>query len=77
MLPSDASMDKLISLEASIASQEIRLRQLDRDLNAVKQFLRIAARYENEDVQKLVSGIQAALGKAAESKGRQPRKKGK
>lgn len=69
----DAILAKILELESSVASLELRNRQQERDLNAVKQFLRIASRYQNDDTRNLVLGIQAALGKAAESKGREPR----
>lgn len=73
LMISEAFIEKLLAIEVNMARLELENRQLNRDLNAVKQFLRMAARYQNEDTRNLVLGIQAALGKAAESKGREQR----
>lgn len=68
---------RISALEDLVDAQEIRIRQQNRDLDAVKQYLRIASKYTNANSDTLIAGIQAALGKAAESNGRVQRTKGK
>ena len=64
------------SVDNRLRELEAHLRQMDRTIAGMQHFLKIAADYVNEDPAQTMAAIQAALGKAAEYKGREQKRRG-
>jgi hypothetical protein len=55
----------VVDPEQRIAELEAEVRVLNRTVTGLRNYLRIASEYKNDDLEKRLDGIQAALGEAA------------
>lgn len=58
-------------LEDSLRAAEAEIRVLNRTITGMRNFLKIASEYKNDDLEKRLDGIQAALAQAAKYEPRQ------
>lgn len=57
--------------EQHVKDLEAEIRVLNRTLTGMRNFVKIAAEYQNDDLEKRLDGIQAALAQAAKYEPRQ------
>lgn len=70
-MTSNALLEKVLEMDAEIHQLRQEIVSQDKVITGLQHYLKIAADYRNEDPEKTLAAIQAALGKASSySKGR-------